>query len=439
MNNIPLLPATSARYFLIVIDYYRPEYVRKNLGLVAEWIARRGVPVAFVTNATEANEGIAEVHPGVPLVRLPIPPRGGAPLHHPAYYRFLWRNRRAIRWVWLYRARRYVPLTAMLVKLRRGKVLIKLDGEGGAYPLSRLMGAMLPSRWLTRSRRVTPQGPAVSGEHSHTADHRRPLSLAHRLSRLFRWPFHWAVADLPLFLADAILCEEPALVQGLARCGLGARCFLFPNPVPVEEMAEVEARLRATGVVRQKVVLSVGRVIPEKGFDDLVRAFALVPAERRAGWRLRIVGPVQDAAYYASLRRLTGELLPDGSVEFVTGLYGDDLYRAYMEAGIFVMAYTSGGGGQPNVVTEAMALGCTIVGTTVGGIPFELDHGRCGRLVPPEAPAELAMALSELMVDARMRKAVGTAARQRALREFSLEHTMAPVATRLGLPTETPR
>jgi len=51
----------------------------------------------------------------------------------------------------------------------------------------------------------------------------------------------------------------------------------------------------------------------------------------------------------------------------------------------------------PNVVLEAMARRCAVVGTAVGGIPELLDHGNAGMVVPPESPAALADAMSELL------------------------------------------
>jgi glycosyltransferase involved in cell wall biosynthesis len=70
-------------------------------------------------------------------------------------------------------------------------------------------------------------------------------------------------------------------------------------------------------------------------------------------------------------------------------------------------------------VLEAMAAGCAVVATDVGGTQDVVVSGRTGLLVPPEDSAALAAAIIELLLDAQRRQAFGRNGRQHVERYFS--------------------
>nr|VFK22599.1 MAG: Glycosyltransferase involved in cell wall bisynthesis [Candidatus Kentron sp. MB]VFK28915.1 MAG: Glycosyltransferase involved in cell wall bisynthesis [Candidatus Kentron sp. MB]VFK74152.1 MAG: Glycosyltransferase involved in cell wall bisynthesis [Candidatus Kentron sp. MB] len=67
---------------------------------------------------------------------------------------------------------------------------------------------------------------------------------------------------------------------------------------------------------------------------------------------------------------------------------------------------------------ESMASGLPLVGTRVGGIPYLIEEGKTGLMVPPDDPEALGAALRSLVTDAETRRAMGQAARQRAVARF---------------------
>ena len=71
------------------------------------------------------------------------------------------------------------------------------------------------------------------------------------------------------------------------------------------------------------------------------------------------------------------------------------------------------------VLVEAMFARCAVVGTAVGGIPYVLDEGRAGVLVPPLNPNALAQAISALLDNAHERAQLAEAGYQRACDRFS--------------------
>lgn len=135
--------------------------------------------------------------------------------------------------------------------------------------------------------------------------------------------------------------------------------------------------------------LSVGHLVPQKGFDILLRALAICHA---AGdrFRLAIVGKgyEQDA-----LRSLAHELDLDASVEWRGAPERSTMPEVYRAADAFVLASRHESFGV--VVIEALASGLPVVATRSGG-PEEIVTPECGLLAPSEDPAALAAAMTAL-------------------------------------------
>ena len=167
------------------------------------------------------------------------------------------------------------------------------------------------------------------------------------------------------------------------------------------KLDENESADGSTADNRAPVILTVGTFGPRKGQRILVEAFDRIARDNQ-DWTLRIVGRVGEKDYYEGIlaseaaRRLEQQLqitgmLPDSSIP--TEMY---------QASIFVMPSLREGLGLS--LQEAMFRGCACVGTTVGGIPDLIEHGRTGLLVPPDNPAALAEALHTLIARPALRR-----------------------------------
>jgi len=77
--------------------------------------------------------------------------------------------------------------------------------------------------------------------------------------------------------------------------------------------------------------------------------------------------------------------------------------------------------GFPRSLIEAMAGGKTAIASDVGEIPFILEGGKCGMLVPRGDQAALVQAMARCLSDRAGLNEMGRLARERAVREFSLE------------------
>lgn len=164
------------------------------------------------------------------------------------------------------------------------------------------------------------------------------------------------------------------------------------------------------------VLITVGRLMEQKGHDDLLKAFALL--RQSVSCRLILVG---EGDRLDELRRLAEELGIADHVEF-SG-WTSNPFKLVAAADVFVLS--SRYEGFPNVLLEAMALGKAVVSTDCPSGPFEiLGGGRYGMLVPPGDHRALAEALHTICTDEAVRNDLQQRSRERA-EDFTLERMVA--------------
>ena len=196
------------------------------------------------------------------------------------------------------------------------------------------------------------------------------------------------------------------------RRWLLGRYSLQPDRVHVAEPG-VDAADLAPGTATGGELLCVAAVTPNKGHDVLLAALAMV---RHLRWRCTCVGNLnRDPRFVDRLRRQARDDGIDGRVRFTGPLTRAALEAAYAGGDLLVLASRAESYGM--VVTEALARGLPVVATSVGGLPQALGRrsggGSPGLLVPPDAPAALAEALSAWLGDVELRRRLRQAAEQR--------------------------
>ncbi|HEV2387551.1 MAG TPA: glycosyltransferase [Candidatus Acidoferrales bacterium] len=218
----------------------------------------------------------------------------------------------------------------------------------------------------------------------------RPIDRAFFLKWLWRKIYgNRLLQDAWRIIATSEL-EKGELIQG----GIAAeRVLLRYNPVDRAEYA----RLPARGTFRRQwkisgsepLVLFLGRLIPRKGADLLIQAFAdAMPG----GGTLVIVGPEGNPGYVDQLRAVARQSGVADRVRFTGGLYGEAQKAVLADADIF--ALPSSYENFANAVAEAVASGVPVVVTDRCGIHSLVD-GRAGLVVRRDRQA-LAQALGEL-------------------------------------------
>src|SRR5215472_8095442 len=169
------------------------------------------------------------------------------------------------------------------------------------------------------------------------------------------------------------------------------------------------------------LIIAVGRLIPKKGFGDLIRACALL-AERGKSFRCEIIGdgPLED-----QLRRQIGELHLQNNVVLTGAKPQIELRRRLAAANVFVLpSVIDPDGGMdnlPTVIMEAMATGLPVVSTNIGGIPEMVIENETGFLVKPGHAEAIADAIERVISDRSLAERLGHAGYERAQALFSIE------------------
>lgn len=188
-------------------------------------------------------------------------------------------------------------------------------------------------------------------------------------------------------------------------------------------------------------IVTVGRAVAKKGFDDLLDALAALPPDLH--WRLAHVGGGEELN---ALRARAASLGLAQRVIFLGAKPQPEVVALLREADLFVLpskrAPSGDRDGLPNVIMEAASQGLAVVATDFAGIPEFLRDGIEGRLVPPGDWGALSNALNLLARDPAERARLGAAALVRLRAEFGAEagfDTIARLLTEAARPMEAPR
>lgn len=236
------------------------------------------------------------------------------------------------------------------------------------------------------------------------------------------------IEDLAVAWADRIIAECPQDKQDLVKlydadpwkiatipCGYSATEF---SPI-----SKVEARAALGLPADEPIILQLGRMVPRKGVDNVIRGLACLRRLHGISAHLLVVGGDSrepDPMVTPEIGRLQAIAVAEGVRDAVTfvGSRGRSELRAYYgSADVFVSTPWY----EPFGITpvEAMACGTPVVGSAVGGIKSTVVDGRTGYLVQPDDPAGLADRLADLLRNPARAHAFG----RRAVRQANSLYT----------------
>ncbi len=209
------------------------------------------------------------------------------------------------------------------------------------------------------------------------------------------------------------LGTEEHLARGIGR---PKQFVVIPSGVDLEALRRKAppyetARGRLGVDAETCLIVGVGRLVPVKGFQSLVKALSLILSVVPSA-RLLLVG---DGPLHADLVAEAQALGVGNRLEMA----GAQLDPAPFLAAADLVVVPSLNEGMGRALVEAMALGLPVVATRVGGIPAVVADGETGSLVPADDPPALARAMAELLKDPGLRQRMGEAGRRRA-EQFSL-------------------
>jgi len=227
-------------------------------------------------------------------------------------------------------------------------------------------------------------------------------------------------------LSTRIVTISPRLRDEIAAFGVTTadRIVVIPLGFDLDPFA---SQPRAGGHFRRslglpdgaKLIGAVGRLVPIKNIPLLLEAAALA---RRRDPAIHVV-LVGDGELRAELATRVAALGLANAVTFAG--WRRDLPSVYADLDAVVIS--SDNEGTPASLIEAMATGCPVVATRVGGVPDLVADGETGRLVPPGDPAALAAALLARFAEPERTDRMAALARRRALERYQARRLVADV------------
>jgi glycosyltransferase involved in cell wall biosynthesis len=274
----------------------------------------------------------------------------------------------------------------------------------------------------------------VAHIHAHFAN--TPTSVAHFASLLSGIPFSFTAHAKDLYLTPKhVIARRARAATFVATCtsynkryledvtaGSKAKINLIYHGIDLDMFAGAGVVMATpnSAPACEPLILSVGRLVPKKGLDDLIAACALLHA---AGikFHCRIVGE-------GPLRENLNTQIHTAGLDAIVSLEGAmthaQLIDLYGQADIFALAPRIEDNGDrdgiPNVIAEAMAIGLPVVSTDVSGIPELVRHEVTGLLVPPRSPGALAAAMERLLRDRDLAQDMARRGRRLLERDFDL-------------------
>jgi len=253
------------------------------------------------------------------------------------------------------------------------------------------------------------------------------------LSRLLGLPFSFTAHAYDVWREQLLLPEKLRAARFAVTCTECNRQHLAATyAVPLEKIVTVHHGVDVNRYVpverastAEPYIISVGRLVEQKGFDRLLRACRRL-VESGESFRCEIIGdgPLRD--------RLGGLITEYGlgdRVALVGRLHQEDLRRRYAAADMFVLfcvpASDDDRDGIPNVLIEAMATELPVVSTDFSGVPEIVVDGETGILVGTDDETVQAEAIRRMLHDPQLRRQLGRAGRRRVMEGFTIEASAA--------------
>lgn len=295
--------------------------------------------------------------------------------------------------------------------------------------------------------------------HIHAAFAHGPASTAHFASLLTGIPFSFSAHAKDLYLsAPDLMARKVAASSFVLVCSASAeremnRLVAAHHDLGVRERGKNKVFLEYHGVNvdrftppsqkssdsqsesdttpdRTLQILAVGRLVPKKGYFDLLDALSGANSAGR-NFTCRVIGsgPLKD-----QLLHKIKDLNLEDKVELAGARTHQEIVDEYCNSDIFVQSsiivQDGDRDGVPNSVLEAMASGMAVVGTDVAGIPEVVIDGETGLVVPQQDPKALAKAIITLLDDSELRTTLGKKARLHTMNVLSRDVCNAAIARR---------
>ena len=219
-------------------------------------------------------------------------------------------------------------------------------------------------------------------------------------------------------LADAVIAVGKTVKDAYQPHLKSKEILVIPNPVNVDFMASTQPNFELKRTLFKEdcvLTIAIGRLVPAKGFQDLIDAFSEV-VKLCPDARLIIIG---DGGLRIELESQINKLGLNEVIKLL--LTQKDVHQYLLASDIFVNA--SHWEGLPISLLEGMAAGLPVIATRVGDIPY-IVNDETGILVPPQNSQKLAAAIVELIHYPNRRKNMGQSGQNYIREHHSIESWM---------------
>ena len=273
----------------------------------------------------------------------------------------------------------------------------------------------LVQAWMALATAWRLKGRGIGHVHAHLAN--TPATVALYLARGLGATFSFTGHANDLFVHREALrfkLEQAAFVSSISRWHQG----FYDEIAPGGSRPVIRCSVTMPGPASEGAnIVSVGRLVPKKGFDLLIRAFARLG---RPGHRLIIAGDGPERVALQALAETEGVA---DRVDLLGARPHAEALEVIRSGAIFALpcrtSTTGDRDGIPVVLMEAMAAGKPVIAGRLETIAELVEDGTSGLLVPPDDVDALTEALRRLVDDPARGKAMGLAGRKHVADEFS--------------------
>ena len=292
-----------------------------------------------------------------------------------------------------------------------GKSLVLLATDMWTVRPWRIAAWKLAYQWLAGAhfaKRLVQMG----CDHLHVHFAHVPAQIAMYASALSGVPFTVVAHANDIFERGLLLRQKAARAVKMLPISRHNMAFLRTRGVPDHQMEVVRCGVslppRAMRPSYQQETVyrlgTLGRLVEKKGFDDVLRALALL-LQGGQSVQLSIAG---DGPLLRPLQALVTELGLGAQVKFEGAMSHADVARWLQSLHVFVLACKPDSRGDmdgiPVVLMEAMSQRVPVVSTRISGVPELIVHGQTGLLADHTNPAQLAAELQSLLASPELRR-----------------------------------
>ena len=234
-------------------------------------------------------------------------------------------------------------------------------------------------------------------------------------------PLRTWLRRLVLERAHQIICNSKFNEKRVHKIAPKAQTTVLNPGINLERFKasyeKTEIRQKLGLPLGKKILLTVSRLVENKGHETVLRAISLLNTQQRSKLLYVVIGK---GYMLEQLKVLTKQLKIIDQVKFV-GFKDDDLPFWYQASDLFVLTST-GIEGFGIAFIEAQAAGLAVIGTRCGGIPDAVCEGEGGWLIDEKDTLALASHLKKLLAEPEVIEEQGRLGLARMKREFSLDN-----------------